>query len=267
MRVLAVDDEKGALDLVADAVKTVLPEAELNLFDSPSMAVLFAEKNTVDIAFLDIHMFGMSGLDIARRLKQFNPKTNIIFVTGFDEFALDAVHLHASGYITKPVTPEKIKAEMQNLLHPIDFSSERFFANTFGRFDFFVDGKPLSFKREKSKELLALLIDHEGASLTTEQIASYLYEERNYDRKLKNTLMPIIRSMQETLESAGAGEILVKSWGHLAVDTKKFHCDSYDYMAGEIYAINRFRGEYMSNYSWAEERSASFYWDRIERTN
>ncbi len=265
MRILAVDDENGALGLLCDAVKEVMPDAELEAFDSPSMAVLFAERNTVDIAFLDIHMFGMSGLDIAKRLKQYNPKTNIIFVTGFDEFAVDAVHLHASGYITKPVTAEKIKREMENLLHPIDFSSERFFANTFGKFEFFVDGKPLAFKREKSKELLALLIDHEGASLTTEQIASFLYEERNYDRKLKNTLMPIIRSLQESLEAAGANEILVKSWGHLSVDTSKFHCDSYDYMKGEIYAINRFRGEYMSNYSWAEERSASFYWDRIER--
>jgi len=265
MIVLAVDDEKGALDILCNAINAVIENADLHSFNSPSEAVMFAEKNAIDIAFLDIQMFGISGLDIAKRIKKFNPKSNIIFVTGFEEFATDAIHLHASGYITKPVSAEKIKAEMENLLHPIDFSRERFFANTFGKFDFFVDGKALSFKRKKSKELLALLIDHEGASLTTEQIASFIYEERNYDRKLKNTLMPIIRSLQETLQEYGASEILVKSWGHLAVDTSKFHCDSYDYMAGEIYAINRFRGEYMSNYSWAEERSASFYWDRIER--
>ena len=265
MKVLAVDDEKGALTLLADAIERVIPEAQTELFDNPSKAVAFAESNVIDIAFLDIHMFGISGLELAKKIKQFHPKTNIIFVTGFDEFAKDAVRLHASGYVTKPVTAEKIRAEMENLLHPIDYSSERFFARTFGRFDFFVDGKPLSFKREKSKEVLALLIDNEGASLTTEQIASYIYEERDYDRKLKNTLMPIIRSLQESLQEVGAEDILVKTWGHLAVDTSKFHCDSYDYRAGEIYAINCFRGEYMSNYSWAEERSASFYWDRIER--
>lgn len=265
MTIIAVDDEKGALTLLSDAIGAVLPDARKETFDNPSKAVAFAEQNNVDIAFLDIHMFGISGLEVAKKIKQCCPKTNIIFVTGYEEFARDAVRLHASGYITKPITAEKIKLEMENLLHPIDYSSERFFAKTFGRFEFFVDGKPLSFKREKSKEVLALLIDNEGASLTTEQIASYIYEERYYDRKLKNTLMPIIRSLQETLQEAGAEEILVKTWGHLAVDTSKFHCDSYDYMAGEPYAINCFRGEYMSNYSWAEERSAGFYWDRVEK--
>ena len=265
MNVIAVDDEKGALTLLSDAIRQVVPDARTELFDNPASAVAFAENNQVDIAFLDIHMFGINGLEVAKKLKQYYPKTNIIFVTGYDEFTMDAVHLHASGYITKPVTAEKIRLEMDNLLHPVDCSSERFFAKTFGKFEFFVDGKPLAFKREKSKEVLALLIDNEGTSLTTEQIASYIYEERCYDRKLKNTLMPIIRSLQETLQEVGADEILVKTWGHLAVDTSKFRCDSYDYMAGEIYAINCFRGEYMSNYSWAEEHSASFYWDRVER--
>lgn len=265
MTVLAVDDEKGALKLLTDAIKEAIPEAEIYEFSAPASALEFAENNFTEVAFLDIRMFGMTGLELGKRLKSTNPKMNIIFVTGYDEFARDAIFLHASGYVTKPVTAKKIDEQMNNLLHPLDVSSKRFFAQTFGNFEFFIDGKPISFPREKSKELLALLIDREGASLTTEQIAAVLYEERNYDRKMKNMLMPIIRCLQETLASVGAEEILIRTWGHLAVDTAKFQCDAYDYNAGQLYAINQFRGEYMSNYSWAEERSANFYWDRVER--
>ena len=265
MVILAVDDEQGALSLLTDAITSASPDADINPFNSPEEALKFSKDTCVDIAFLDIRMFTMTGLQLADELKKTNQKMNIIFVTGYDEFTLDAIYLHASGYITKPVTRQKVKEQMDNLLHPLENEKERFFAQTFGNFEFFVDGKPLSFPRKKSKELLALLIDRDGTSLTTEQIAAVLYEDRNYDRKLKNQLMPIIRCLQETLTSASAGQILIKTWGHLSVDTTKFRCDAYDYRTGDADAINSFRGEYMANYSWAEERSADFYWDRVEK--
>ncbi len=265
MRILAVDDETGALKLLCDAIGKACPNDELHSFTNPEDALSFAKNNPVDTAFLDIRMFGMTGLELAKKLKSTNPRINIVFATGFDEFAIDAIGIHASGYLTKPVTVQKIAEQMQNLLNPPDATAESFFAQTFGNFDFFVNGKPLSFPREKSKELLALLVDRGGATLTTEQIASVLYEEKNYDRKVKNTLMPVIRCMLDTLNAAGAGDIIVKTWGHLAVDTAKFTCDAYDYNAGKPYAINLFKGEYMANYSWAEDRCAEFYWDKYEK--
>lgn len=266
MTILAVDDEKGALNLLTDAIHAAVENADVHPFNSPEEALTFAESAHVDVAFLDIQMFGMNGIDLAKKLKSTNDKMNLIFVTGYDEFAKDAVFLHASGYVTKPVTRQKVKEQTENLLHPAVDPKEKFFARTFGNFEFFVDGKPLAFARERSKELLAVLIDREGASLTTEQIAAVMYEERNYDRKLKNLLMPIIRSLQETLDSVGASDILVRTWGHLAVDTSKFRCDAYDYNAGDVDAINKFKGEYMASYSWGEERSAEFYWDRVEKS-
>ena len=266
MLIIAVDDEAGALALLCDAIKANLPEADLHPFRSPDEALGFAREHKADIAFLDIRMFGTTGIELAAKMKETNPALNVIFVTGYDEFTLDAIYLHASGYVTKPVTAAKVREQLDNLLHPLEAPTDRFFARTFGNFEFLADGKPVSFPREKSRELLALLIDRNGTSLTTEQIAAVLYEDRFYDRKMKNLLMPIIRCLTETLESVGAGEVLIKTWGHLAVDKTKFRCDAYDYADGVPEAINSFRGDYMANYSWAEERAALFYWDRVDAT-
>lgn len=72
-----------------------------------SEALTCMQENPCDIAFLDIRMRSMTGLELARKLKDIHPKINIIFVTGYDEYAGEAMRLHASGYIEKPVTEEK----------------------------------------------------------------------------------------------------------------------------------------------------------------
>lgn len=174
MRVIAVDNEKGALTLLADVIERVIPEAQTELFDNPSKAVAFAESNVIDIAFLDIHMFGISGLELAKKIKQFHPKTNIIFVTGFDEFAKDAVRLHASGYVTKPVTAEKIRAEMENLLHPIDYSSERFFCPDFRQIRFF-RGREAAVIQERKVERGACASDRQRGCVPHDQADRLLH--------------------------------------------------------------------------------------------
>lgn len=79
----------------------------------------WAEENVCDVAFLDIQMRSMTGLELAKQLKERQPNVNIIFVTGFSEYTGEAIQLHASGYIEKPVTEEKIRRELDNLRHPV----------------------------------------------------------------------------------------------------------------------------------------------------
>ncbi|MEE0871905.1 MAG: response regulator [Ruminococcus sp.] len=63
--------------------KKVKPDAEVLAYDDQDDLLEEAEKNGCDVAFLDIHMRGMNGVEVAKRLKQSNPRMNIIFVTGF----------------------------------------------------------------------------------------------------------------------------------------------------------------------------------------
>lgn len=103
-----------------------------------------------------------------------------------------------------------------------------------------------------AKELFAFLVDRHGATVTTEQIAVTLWENGVYDRKMKNMATSVIASLRATLKEAGIEEVMVKTWNHLAINVEKIKCDAYEFEKGDSIAMNSFRGEYMTNYSWAE---------------
>lgn len=167
MRFLLVDDEKPALcDL-----EQILRMAELSCFTSPSQALSCAAEEKFSIAFLDIEMGTMDGITMARKLKDMQPGIHIIFVTSHECYALDAFSIHATGYLLKPVSIEDIRREL-TFLYQERKISKRIQVRTFGGFDVFVDGKPLFFKRTKSKELLAYLIDRRGCSVTLRNAAA-----------------------------------------------------------------------------------------------
>lgn len=96
----------------------MLPEAEIFSFTKPGEVLAFAGEMPCGIAFLDIRMRTMTGLELARRLKELCPNINVIFVAGCREYAFDAMELHASGYIEKPVTAEKVRCELSDLRDP-----------------------------------------------------------------------------------------------------------------------------------------------------
>lgn len=125
MRILAVDDEPIALKGLMSAISEVVPNAEVNGFGNISDALLYAYVNHPQVAFLDVNFRAESGLDLAKRLKEMNPKINIIFTTGHKHYMEEAFKIHVSGYIVKPVTPEKIKGELSNLRTPVDDYSEK----------------------------------------------------------------------------------------------------------------------------------------------
>ena len=248
MRILLVDDEKLQLLRLEKAVGEAAPEGtELLCFSNPLQALDALEGQNVDIAFLDIEMAGMNGIELAKRIKDKCPKANIVFVTAYDQYALDAYRLHASGYVTKPVNKEKIAAELANLRNPIALSSEKKLQiKCFGNFEVFHCGKPLAFAYSKSKELFAYLVDREGASVTLGELNAVLWEE-DHPSYLRN----LIADVQSTLESVGAEGVFIKRRNACSIDTEKIDCDAYLYKKGNPDAVRMYRGEYMNQYSWA----------------
>lgn len=185
MKILAADDETLAREMLTDAIREAVPDADIFDFAKPSELLAFAGENTCDIAFLDIHMRGMNGVELAKKLKDLNPKLNIIFVTGFDQYTGEAMALHASGYIMKPVTKEKVELELSELRHPITPKSDVLLrVQCFGNFDVFTpDGQPVHFERSRSKEVFAYLVHRHGSSCSIKEIAAALFEDEPYDLK------------------------------------------------------------------------------------
>lgn len=119
MTILAVDDEIGALTALGQKIEVNVKDALIKAFTNPEEALNYAEHNLCDIAFLDIDMPKVSGIEVARLLKQINPQLNIIFVTAYSQYGVDAFALYASGYLLKPVSRSDIKMALENLRYPV----------------------------------------------------------------------------------------------------------------------------------------------------
>ena len=259
MRILAVDDEKDALEVLVAAISECEKDAEIKAFNSPTEALNYAAENPPDIAFLDIRMPTMSGLDLAKKLKAINVRVNIVFSTGYSEYASDAFSMHASGYIMKPVSVRLVRKELENLRNPVETPNSRIFVRTFGNFELFVDGETLHFSRKPAKELLAYLVDRKGSAVTRKELCSVLLQDEAFTRKSQDYLTKIVKELQKTLGEVNAGSIVNLDRSEYSVIPDNFSCDAYDYLKGVPNAFNNFYGEYMSQYPWAEKSIQQFY--------
>ena len=252
MIVIAVDDERFALENLVESIEQASSDAQIHRFRYPEDALDFAKGNHVDVAFLDVEMVGMDGVELAERLKLYHPDINIIFSTGYGHYRDAAFDLHASGYLTKPITPEKVKKELDNLRRPIR-NPKRVRIRAFGNFEVYLDGNPISFKYSKTKEMLAYLVDRKGALCTNSEIMAILFEDDNghesYFRSLRKDLTDI-------LETAGCREILSQQRGRIGIVPELVDCDYFNWYDGNRPADNTYQGEYMTQYSWSEYTNA-----------
>lgn len=261
MKILAVDDEKLQLDNLVTAIKSASKNSEVYSFTNPIEAWEWAKQNEIEIAFLDISMPGIDGIELGKRLKSKNPVVNIIFATAYNEYVGMANDLRYSGYLLKPVTKEKVEQELADLRHPMikKVSNKAISVKCFGTFEVFYEGLPLKFERGKTKELLAFLVDRKGASVNVNEIVCHLWEDNIDDKKNHNYLRKLLGDLRNTLKKIGYEDLLIKSYNKYAIDTSLIDCDYYDYENNEPWAVRSFKGEYMTQYSWAEETTSNFY--------
>lgn len=255
MKILAVDDEKIALQGLLMSIQKAAPQAEVNGFRSAFDAIEFMRESPCDVAFLDIEMKGTSGIQVAEQLKAINPDVNIIFATGFGSYRDAAFDLHASGYLIKPITAEGVKRELDNLRRPVA-APKRLRIQTFGNFEVTFNGAPLVFKYHKSKEMLAYLVDRHGAMCSTGELMAILFEDDNdhkaYYHRLRSDLL-------DTLATCGCESVITQQRGLLGIAAQAVDCDYYDYLDGKIALSKLYHGEYMSQYSFAEVTNAELF--------
>lgn len=252
MRIMTVDNEKPALEGLTRTISKAVPEAQTVSFRDPEEALAYGKKEKVDIAFLDINMHPVNGVELAKQLKQINPNINIIFTTGYSEYTADAMKMHASGYIMKPVTMEKVKKELEDLRYPLEETKKpKLYAQTFGNFEVFANGEPIHFAYTKTRELLAYLIDRKGALCTNGEIMAILWEDDASERHT-SYLKNLRKDLGTTLESLGCADVLIRRRGMIGIVPSEIGCDYYDYLAGKPEARMSYTGEYMAQYSWSE---------------
>ena len=123
---------------------------------------------------------------------------------------------------------------------------------TFGFFDILVNGKPIVFHYEKSKELLAVLVDRQGSYISNPYIINCLWEDEPYSEKLQNRCRQTVHRLMQTLKEYDIEDIIERVDGKRRIVPEYVQCDYFDYLRGEPKAVESFSGSYMSDYSWGE---------------
>ena len=252
MIAIAVDDEALMLGALVAAIEVSPDITEVKKFSDCEQALEFVKGNRADIAFLDINMRGMGGLALAEKIIAACPDCKIVFCTGYEEYAIPAFKLHASGYLMKPISAEDIQGEIDNI-KGVRQKEKLLVVNCFGNFEVYAKNEKLVFKRLKSKELFAFLVDRNGAGMTAKQICAVLFPYDMDDNKNVAYLRQLVLDLKNTLKTVGAEEVLCHDTPYYRINTHLLKCDYFTYLESGKHESH---GEYMMQYSWAEETCA-----------
>ncbi len=252
MIAIAVDDEALMLGALVAALEVSPDITEVVKFSDCEAALDYARNNPIDVAFLDINMRGMGGLELAKSILEARSCCKIVFCTGYEEYAIPAFKLHASGYLMKPISAEDVQGEIDNI-KGIHQNEKLLTVKCFGNFEIYAKNKPLVFKRLKTKELFAFLVDRKGAGMTAKQICAVLFPSNTDDAKNSAYLRQLVMDLKNTMKTVGAEDVLCHETPFYRIDTNLIKCDYISYLES---GKPEFHGEYMMQYSWAEETCA-----------
>ena len=252
MIAIAVDDEALMLGALVSALEASPDITEVVKFSDCEAALEFVRNNKIDVAFLDINMRGMGGLALAESIVTARPDCKIVFCTGYEEYAITAFKLHASGYLMKPISAEDVQGEIDNI-KGVRQKAKLLTVKCFGNFEVYAKNEVLAFKRLKTKELFAFLVDRNGAGMTAKQICAALFPDDTDDAKNSSYLRQLVMDLKNTLKAVSAEAVLCHDTPCYRVDTNLLKCDYFSHLET---GKPEFHGEYMTQYSWAEDTCA-----------
>ncbi len=253
MRVIYVDDESALLENFRLTVEGISRITSLNLFRKSEEALKWAEENPVDVAFLDIEMPVMNGIELAKRLKEIDRNIRIVFVTAFEQYALQAFGVEAIGYLLKPYFRKEVEDELEKASYVRSRPKIRVEIHTMPDLMVIVDGKTFQLGSTKQEELLALLVDRGEVGITGGEAIACLWPEKQASDSLYRVTMLRLR---DKLNEAGIAHIIGTEGKKKFLRTDEVECDLYRMLSGDTEVIERYSGAYLQKFSWAEERNA-----------
>lgn len=243
-RAILIDDEEIALDVMEIKLREVGGVEVVGRFQMVTEALRQCADLQPDLIFLDIEMPGMSGLVAADSLSKLCPEAGVIFVTAHDQYAVDAFDTHAVGYVLKPVAKEKLLkalarySDTRSTLRPsvatVDHEATerpKLRLHVLGSLELHTaDGRLLTWRTRKTKELFALLWHYRGERVYKYKILEWLWPEDPADRaqKLLHTTLYYMRSLFKT---EGYEDIVRYGDERYWIDSDIFRSDLQDLLA------------------------------------
>lgn len=213
MKVILVDDE---LPLIHELTRQLSMNGNVEIigaFVNPEDAIAFSQNNTVDAAFLDIEMQGMSGISLAEKLMTLHENINVVFITAYNNYASEAFEQNAVDYILKPVRQDRLDKAVAKILSKVKIVNAKRERITeifcFGRFEVMIDGTSIKWARTKQRELFAYLLQYSGQWIGKFRICDDLWRECGPEQALAN-LQTAIWSIRKSLREAGCTGIKIE---------------------------------------------------------
>lgn len=250
MNVIYVDDEPMQIKnfcLTSEGMKRI---DSLETFKKGQDALEWAKLHNVDVAFLDIEMPVMNGIELARKLKEINCNIRIIFVTAYEQYALDAFGVDAIGYLLKPYTSEDVEKELTKAYYVRDIPKTEIRIKTMPTLQIWVDGNPLILGHTKQVELLAYFIDCGEKGVTKLETIETLWAGYSSE-SVYWTTMSRLKTM---LDDAGLSNLIISRGQAKCINTGIVDCDLYRMLKGDKIVIDNYNGEYLQEYVWADYR-------------
>ncbi len=122
--VIIVDDVKPIVNGGVSVLEEVMPTATVTGFTKASDAIEYAKENRVAFAVLDIELGGVSGLELCRTLLEIHPRTNVVYLTAYKDYSLDAWSTGACGFMVKPLTSDGVREQLTKLRYPFRTGGE-----------------------------------------------------------------------------------------------------------------------------------------------
>lgn len=283
IRVLLVDDEEDALDLLEILLGQIGGVQVVGRYVNPLLAMEAMVRSPVDAVFLDNQMPGMKGMEAARAIRQTLPQIPIVFTTAYAEYAVEAFEIQSTDYLLKPFTVDRLQNAVARIKQSMSESGAQTRRNEsslpaiqcLGGFRIHLPGegnRMLSWRTKKARELCAFLIHHEGKPAATAAIIEYLWP--GYDlNKAKTYLYTCMSYLRKSLADHNIPIVVHKVdqgfyavWDGLEVDVTVFERLLNGALADEeknerLYdKVNRiYQGDYMEacDFSWAAARQLS----------
>lgn len=273
MRIAAVDDETHALERFERMVSNITELELCGLFETGEQLLGYLKENPMDAVFLDIEMPGVNGLQLSEQIQNLNENIEIIFVTAFNQYAVEAFELQAMDYIMKPLTEERLIKTIRRLLKTNRTATHpgKPFIQCFGNFEIFLNGEAMTWKNSKAKEVLAFLVHKSGVPVSWEKIADAVWPDYNSE-KAQTNFHATTYLLRKRLAEASISHILESVRGNYRIATDKVDCDVFQ--LEEMLKKNRIKRKedlhlfeqlmrkgYMeeSGYAWAQPKAADLY--------
>lgn len=276
MKAIAVDDEKRALLYLKKLITGIEDVTLVGSYTDPQKAIkLLNDRDDIDIVFLDIEMPIMNGIEFARMIDSVH--INVVFITAYNQYAIDAFRVYALSYLLKPVEEKELKKVIEYIEckrqdeEKIIYreKNQKLQVKCFGGFDVkIVHGEVLNWRTKKAEELMAFLLNRQDKGCSKSLIIENLWSDKVYEKALNN-LYTTVYYIKRTLENKGLEGMIYRRNDKYYIDLEKIKCDYIDfsykakksnkYTQKEIEEIIKiYDGEYLEGraYEWINETKA-----------